>query len=293
MTDPLSIPLAHEPVLPPLRRTLTLPDGYETGLHLWQPDASDKLPVLFVHGIQSHPGWFTRSAEALCQAGHAVYQITRRGSGDNSIDRGHARSARQLLADVDAAAQFVLADSGAEQFHLMGVSWGGKLAAVFAGRNPSLPIASLTMIAPGLASQVAVPFSIKFAVGLNLIARPKHLLPIPLSEVELFTDNETMRQYLRDDPCRIHHATVRCLYASRCLDRMLKRLSSGCISIPTTLLLADRDRIIDNARTARITQRLTGDNATLHHYPAAHVLEFEAESGAFLAELKEAIGYRP
>ena len=293
MTDRPSIPLAHQPATPAVRQMLSLPDGYETSVHVWRPTSADKLPVLFLHGIQSHPGWFTRSAEALCQAGHAVYQVTRRGTGDNAVDRGHARSAGQLLADVDAAAQFVLADSGAEQFHLLGVSWGGKLAAVFAGRNPSLPVASLTMIAPGLAARVAVPFSTKLAVALNLIARPKHLLPIPLSEVELFTDNEAMRQYLRNDSRRVQRATARFLYTSRSLDRMLSGLKPACVSIPTTLFLADRDKIIDNAATERIVRRLTGDRAAVHRYPAAHVLEFEPEAGEFLGELAEALGWRP
>ena len=289
----LEIPLAHQPAEPPVRQALVLPDGYETSVHVWRPETGEQLPVLSLHGIQSHPGWFTRSAEALRQAGHAVYQVTRRGSGDNEVDRGHARSARQLLADVDATAQFVLADSGAEQFHLMGVSWGGKLAAVYAGRNPSRPIASLALIAPGLAARISVPLSTKLAVAMNLIVRPGHLLPVPLSDVELFTDNEAMRQYLRDDACRIHQATARFLFASRILDCMLRRLRPGDITVPTTLFLADRDRIIDNAATERIVQGVTDGAATVRRYAAAHVLEFKAEPREFLGELTEAIGYRP
>ena len=64
------------------RETLTLGDGYVTSVYIHAPAAGQaRLPVLYVHGIQSHPGWFMASAAALAQAGHPVYLV--QGTDEN------------------------------------------------------------------------------------------------------------------------------------------------------------------------------------------------------------------
>ncbi|MDP7637126.1 MAG: alpha/beta hydrolase, partial [Phycisphaerae bacterium] len=84
--------------------------GYRTQVyhHHRTPGEPEHLGVLYLHGIQSHPGWFFASADHLGQCGYEVFQVTRRGSGANRIARGHARSAQQLLQDVEVAAEYVL-----------------------------------------------------------------------------------------------------------------------------------------------------------------------------------------
>jgi alpha-beta hydrolase superfamily lysophospholipase len=93
--------------------------------------------------------------------------------------------------------------------------------------------------------------------------------------VELFTDNQAMRQYLRDDPCRLHKATARFLFVSRCLDAALTRANDAAIAVPTTLILASGDRIIDNAATREMVRRLTGGRAQVRELAGCHTLEFE------------------
>ena len=61
-------------------RTYTAADGTELPLCVWwagQPRAA----VVYLHGIQSHSGWYAASSRAMAEAGIAVYQIDRRGSG--------------------------------------------------------------------------------------------------------------------------------------------------------------------------------------------------------------------
>ncbi len=249
------------------------------------------MPVLYVHGIQSHPGWFVGSAAALAERGHEVFQVTRRGSGRAVTARGHADSARQLLGDVDAACRFVLDRSGAGRLHLLGVSWGGKLLACYgvAGKHTEA-IASLTMVAPGIAPKVSVSPATKLAIAASLILSPRRRFEIPLSQVELFTDNEAMQAYLRGDPYRLQEATARFLYTSRRLDGLLKRAHAGALTMPTTLILARRDRIIDNAATRRMVERLTAGLPVVQELDGAHTLEFEQETGPYYQALALALG---
>ena len=137
------------------------------------PAAGARNPVVYLHGIQSHPGWFSRSAAHLAACGHAVLMPTRRGSGTNRVARGDARSAGQLLEDVAACCRLAMAKFDAPRVRLAGVSWGGKLAAAFCLRAwEGVEVESLTMVAPGIASKVDVPLSKKLAIGLALLGRP-------------------------------------------------------------------------------------------------------------------------
>jgi len=274
----------------PQRLVLRLGDGYETSVFVHRRNVpAPHPPVLYVHGIQSHPGWFAGSAAALADEGYEVYQVTRRGSGDNEVDRGHADSADQLLDDVEAACRFVLARGGARRLHLVGVSWGGKLLAAFAaGRTPQPRIASLTLLTPGIVPRVDVATGTKLAVAVCLAVAPRRLFDIPLNDVGLFTDNEAMRRYLRDDPLSLHRATARFLCASRRLDGIIRRAPAGAISAPTTLVLASRDRIIRNAPTRAIVDRLTAGKAVVAELQGAHTLEFESDPGPLYRTLAAA-----
>lgn len=282
---------AREVARPPQRLVCALGDGYGTSVYYHAPAGPQvRLPVLQMHGIQSHPGWFVGSAAALAAAGYPVYQVTRRGSGDNERARGHARSWTQLVDDVAVACRFALTHAGATRLHLVGVSWGGKLLAAFAARAPRPEVASLTMIAPGLASRVDAPLGDKLAMFASLLTAPQRQFDIPLADVRLFTDNLDMQEYLRCDRQTLHQATARFFYVSRCLDWMLALYAlRAAITVPTTLLLASRDRIIDNARTAQLAGRLTAGRCVVRELDGAHTLEFEPDPGPLYAALLAAL----
>lgn len=297
-----SRPLAHERL--PVRLPLALSDGYETSLyyHAPPPGTTPRLPVLYAHGIQSHPGWFVGSADALALAGHPVFQLTRRGSGDNTVARGHAHSAALLLNDVQLACRQVLARTNAPRLHLVGVSWGGKLLACYCIHpKRQVDVASLTLVAPGIVPQVDASVGLKLAIAASLLVRPLARFDIPLNEPELFTDNPDMQQYLRDDPLRLHKATARFLLASRLLDLQLRSAAPGSLldlqlpgdtpsrRTPTTLLLASRDRIIDNPATTRAVQRLTANQAAVHQLDGCHTLEFEPDPQPFFEILRQSL----
>jgi alpha-beta hydrolase superfamily lysophospholipase len=274
-----------------MRRTrLVLDDGYVTGMHYWPPASGPGrgAPVVYLHGIQSHPGWFAGSAEHLADLGYAVWQPVRRGSGDNMAGRGDAASPRQLLDDVAAACRAARDESAQRGVHLVGVSWGGKLAACFAGDRAAegclAPLASLTLVCPGIVPRVDASPLVKLAVACSLAVRPRAMFDIPLNDVALFTDNEPMRDYLRRDEFRLHRATARFLLAGRRLDGVLRRVPAGPTDLPTTLILASEDRIVDNDATRRLVARIFGDRLRTVVLPGCHTLEFEPDpSGLYHA----------
>ena len=277
---------------PPRRETLRLTDGYQTSAYVHDPVGdSNRLPIVYLHGIQSHPGWFVGSAGYLAGLGYPVFQITRRGSGANGLNRGHAESPEQLLDDVAVGVQFARERTGADRVHLLGVSWGGKLAVCYA-LDPVRQgqLASLTMIAPGIVSRVDLSPMAKIAVALSVLFTPRREFEIPLNDVAMFTNNPVMWGYLTKDSHRLHHATARFFYSSRNLGRMLRNAPAGCLQLPTTLIPASKDRIINNPETERVISPLAGNTLSVKRVVGCHTLEFEPDTRDFLKALTEALG---
>ncbi|HNX26181.1 MAG TPA: alpha/beta fold hydrolase [Phycisphaerae bacterium] len=277
----------------PHREELTLGDGYVTSVYVHDEPAgvSADIPVVYMHGIQSHPGWFYRSARTLADAGHRVFQVTRRGSGDNSIKRGHCKNPRQLFDDIDCAIDFALKTTGKGKAILLGVSWGGKLICAYALSDAARrqKTAKLVLIAPGLFSLIDVPAAKKLAIAACLMTGlRKTTFNIPLGDAELFTANPAMQKYLLDDEFQLHGATAKFMFTSRLLDLAIRKASAGSLDIPVDTILSSNDRIIDNAATRRWLCRVCGSENNIRTLRGEHTLEFESNATEFLQAATDA-----
>jgi dienelactone hydrolase len=117
-------------------------DGQQVYGFLHRPSAAtDKLPaVLILHGFLASKDQphriFVELAEALARAGMLSLRIDLRGRGDSegeSIDITPAADLADVAAALDYLAQHP--DVDANRIGVLGMSWGGTLAAVIAGRD--------------------------------------------------------------------------------------------------------------------------------------------------------------
>ena len=70
--------------------TLTTADGIDLFVYCWLPAGAPRAAVQIVHGLAEHAGRYARLAQALNQAGYAVYANDHRGHGRT------AKSAEEL-----------------------------------------------------------------------------------------------------------------------------------------------------------------------------------------------------
>jgi alpha-beta hydrolase superfamily lysophospholipase len=265
--------------------TITLSDGYAAYARYW-PAPAGSPAVLHLHGIQSHAGWYTETARAINAAGFAVLQPDRRGSGRNERDRGHATSAQQLIDDGLLYAQELTGQVGADRVHLIGVSWGGKLAAAMHVSDP-MAFDTLTLVAPGLFPIIDVSAAEKFRIGWSMVADPHKAYPIPLNDAELFTDNPERIRFLEEDGLTLHDATAGFYLASRRMDKIWRRLPESP-PVPVHLVLAGDERIIDNDRTRAFVRELPWPTRRVTFFEKSrHTIEFGADREAFFADLIE------
>jgi alpha-beta hydrolase superfamily lysophospholipase len=266
-------------------------DHYEAFARWWMPPAVCG-GVLYLHGIQSHGHWFERSGRRLAEAGLAVLLPDRRGSGRNELARGHASSARRLIRDALEGMDEMHVRTGLNRFHLVGVSWGGKLALALLKHAPDR-IETVTLVAPGLFPMVDLRFRQKLSVGVSAIAARHRAFDIPLNDPDLFTANVERRRFIASDPLALHRVTAAFLVASRELDHRVQAVARTAVECPLHLILAGQDRIIDNGRTRRFIESLTARSVTVTDHPEAHhTLEFEVAPEAYFADLVDWIRQR-
>jgi alpha-beta hydrolase superfamily lysophospholipase len=270
--------------------TIGYSDGYAGQARYWRPRGTPRGAVLYLHGIQSHGGWFEGSACYLADQGLHVLLPDRRGSGRNEAERGHARSAGRLLQDVVETMAWLKGRTGMRSVTLVGVSWGGKLALGAALRQAE-DVDRVALVAPGLFPLVDLPATRKAAVAAAALFAPRRRFTIPLNEPEMFTDNPLRQAYIRDDPLRLREATARFLFASRMLDVQVQREArSQAWPFAVTLLLAGKERIVDNERTRQFARGLRcRQMKIIEHRQATHTLEFEAQPQAYYEDLVTAV----
>jgi alpha-beta hydrolase superfamily lysophospholipase len=265
--------------------TFTAGDGYAWQYrHFPAADGPPRGHVVCIHGIQSHGGWYEYSCERLGKAGFDVWFLDRRGAGLNVRDRGDAPSFRRLVDDIAEFMRWLRSNSPDLPVVLVCISWGGKLGAALQRRHPGL-VDALALLCPGFVSQVRGTFGQTMRVLWDRVVAPRRLFPIPLSDPELFTATPRWQRFLREDSYSVHEATARFLVESVRLDIYLWFVPR-LVHVPVLLLLAGRDRIIDNAAARRFVGRFATDDKGVIEYPDAHhTLEFEPDPDLHLTDL--------
>ena len=260
--------------------SFTASDGYVWRYRRYLASGVPRGEIVFIHGIQSHGGWYEGSCTEICRAGYNVSFLDRRGSGLNAQGRGDAPSFRRLLDDIaeylTALPRAVTRDDKVAKIpvFLAAISWGGKLAVSLERRHPGLAD-GLILLCPGLASRIRPPLGQRVWILLARLFRPQKLFNVPLNDPDLFTVTPHWQEFLKTDPLRLMRATARLLVESARLDGYL-RFVPKYVHVPVLLLLAENDRIIHNAKTRAFVERFAAKDKQVIEYPGAHhTLEFE------------------
>lgn len=260
-------------------------DGRPLAFRHWQSSDCQGI-VLATHGIQSHSGWYEYSSERLANAGFEVYFADRRGSGLNGRGRGHAEHGMQLIHDLRALRRIAVAEHASHTpLHLLGLSWGAKIAAATAAMFPD-ECNSLTLLYPGLFPKLRPNWkqSLQLRLARMLeISRPH--IPIPLDNPALFTSDREYQSFIADDPLALHTVSSSLINAGRDLDAVIREKIRK-FNRPTMLMLAGNDQIVDNDTTKHWLSKQHLPQLTVIEWPTArHTLEFEPNRAEIFDQL--------
>lgn len=263
-------------------------DGRRLAAHVWRCERA-LANVVFLHGISSHAGWYARGCEYLSSGGFAVHFLDRRGSGANREARGDVDCWKTWIEDVSVYLEQLRKESPLPTF-LCGISWGGKQAVAVACEHASL-VDGLALICPGLFSPFE-PGLLKRVVlrsPLASVLRGRYVA-IPLRDPALFTGSREWQEFIANDEPTLREITVRFAREDRLLTEQA-RSGTERLRMPLLLVLAGRDRIIDNARVHNWFARASSSNKTVIEYPTAtHTLEFEVDPQPYFNDLAGWLG---
>jgi len=232
--------------------------------------------LVYLHGIESHAGWFAQAATLLQERGYDVFCLDRRGSGINRENRGftagHIDHYRTLLDDIQRFTAPLR--ERYREVVLVGLSWGGKLATAYALEHPDT-IDRLVLITPGLKALVDVSLATKLKIVMFAQLFPRSAIAVPI-EPEMFTTTPRYLDYIKHDPLRLTQATARFYWQSNRLDASIEHRITG-LDKPVLLFLAGQDRIIDNAGVVELLQRAQARQLQVIDYPdQTHSVQFDA-----------------
>jgi alpha-beta hydrolase superfamily lysophospholipase len=251
-------------------RSFAASDGRR--LRYWSVAAApERHRILYVHGIESHGTWFLPAAAALRERGCTTFLLDRRGSGLNrEPSPGEAVSPATLLDDLRGFREAI----GDPPMHLAGLSWGGKLACAAALDQPR-GLRTLALITPGLCSLVDLRPGAKLAMAAGLVLRRgRNRIRVPI-EPEMFTTTPALLDFIRNDPWRTKHVSARLLWSGTRLDRKVRR-GIAALELPVLLVLAGRERIVDNAAVLALLQQLPPGRLSVRTYAeATHSVQLE------------------
>ena len=245
-------------------------DGAGLSYRLW-PGEPGADALVYLHGIESHSEWFSACAEEIAGAGVSVYAPDRRGSGLNRVERGHCRVFLQFVDDIIRFARSI--EDSHSRVHMVALSWGGKLAVAADMLHPGT-FSTMTLIAPGIFPRVMPGMGARIAIAVDALLRPGALHPIPIRN-EMFTKVPKYLEYIAGDPLRLRSVTARFYLESVKLDRFLRKRKYQW-TVPTQLLLAEHDEIVDNRRLRDMFESLAmGIKKIVIYEGCKHSLQFE------------------
>lgn len=242
-----------------------------------------RTPLLMLHGLQSHSGWFVQSQTFLAGLGFPVYAMDRRGSGLSEGPRGHCSDYREMSSDVRAVAEYARTRQETEKVHVFGHCFGTIPATLFAAEHPEL-VASLMLASSGIYTKVDLSFSRKLELAWSKASRREAQIPIPLRP-EMFSNVDECVCFIRDDELRLKTATAS-LYFEVVRAREYIRSRRNLLTMPLFMASAGDDPICDTVANERFFWSLPARHKLLVRYERSrHVIEFSEERDDLFRDL--------
>lgn len=258
--------------------TVTRPDGCRLHQVDWQTDASDEQAgaagsggtapggrrgIYLLHGLGEHSRRYDAIACWLNSLGWQVRAHDHRGHGASDGKRGVLERSDAFADDAAAQIEQFGRDLGQPPI-LLGHSMGGGMAAELVVTR-RLPVAGLVLSSPALAIPLAAPM--RAAVKLLNLAAPTLALGNGLDATYLSHDAATVAAY-RGDPL-VHDRACARLVSWLYQAGLQARQNAASLSVPTVLLVAGADRLVDPAGSRQFAQRAPARQLAMHWYDDA------------------------
>lgn len=242
-----------------------------------------QTPVIMLHGLQSHSGWFVQSQTFLANLGCPVYAMDRRGSGLSEGTPGECIQFWEMANDVRAVVEWARMRHGKAKVHVFGHCFGTIPAALFTTAYPEL-VTSVILASSGIYTKIDVNLATKLRILWSKAFNQSKRFPIPLMP-EMFSELEKGVRFISNDEAKLRSVTASFYYevlrAKRYIWAHRHRLT-----MPIFMANAGDDPICDNTANERFLASLPATHRLLINYEKSrHVIEFSRQRDDFFGDL--------
>lgn len=221
--------------------------------------AENRGALLIVHGLGEHSQRYSAVAEMLAANGFQVRAYDQQGHGQTAGRRGVIESGDSVLRDLRLVFEDFANASGALPF-LLGHSMGGAIALRAVGDKILTP-RGLILSSPAITANLSFIDRVKLAVG-RLI--PDVAVANGLNPDHVSRDPATVAEYLNDPLVHDRISPRLARFILECgrvgLEKALE------IQIPTLLLVAGDDRLVNPQGSRDLFARLDKNMASMNLY---------------------------
>lgn len=265
-------------------QTVAAGEGAGIPIRVFGPDGV-RTPVLMIHGLQSHSGWFSQSAAFIAGLGHTVYAIDRRGSGLSQATRGDIKDFMDWAAEIQAVAELAMTEHGENQVFVLGHCFGAIPATVYAELHAA-DVRGLILTTPGIYTHTSIPFSQTLKILFSSSGERNYYFPVPLDPNQ-FSELLEYEPFIAQDPLALRAVTGDLywqIYSAR--EYITSHVAS--LKMPILVGMAGEDEIADNLNNREWLATVPAKDKTLTVYPdARHILEYSPVREQYFKDLAQ------
>ncbi len=224
-----------------------------------------RATVLIVHGLGEHAGRYTHVAAALSQAGFAVRAYDHQGHGRSAGRRGTLHTPDGLLQDLGTVIDDTRRCAPDRPLVLLGHSMGGLVVARAVAQRLR-PVDALVMSSPALGIHANPLQKLLLSVLPDLL--PHLTIGNGLDPQWVARDAAVVKAY-RSDPL-VHDRISPRLGAWIWREGPKTLSAANTWPLPTLLLYAGTDRLVDPAASDVFAQRAPADRVQAQRYEAMY-----------------------
>jgi alpha-beta hydrolase superfamily lysophospholipase len=205
-------------------------------------------------------------AEFLTENGYAVYAFDIRGhwrNADNNL--GHIDSMDHVQKDIILFMDLVKKTSGDKKIFLMGHSFGGLIALIFAANHPALH--GVLVSSPLLRLAVNLSFSKKLGkkiAGPISKISPTKTIDMVIEQNLLTSDIKILRKHISDDK-KLEKISLR---SAAEMERAMKWAMENASKLlcPILVMQAGKDNMVEKGTTKEFFEKIKSKDKTYREY---------------------------
>jgi len=250
-----------KPSTKPLTNTFNVNRGEKVFYRNWKTNDSPRAVVVFVHGFNSHSGYFQWAAEKLTSNGIEAYGMDIRGRGNSDGERFYIGDKNIIVSDIDKLVKIAKQSHPSLQVFVLGHSAGGVLSALYMLEYQEKVNG---FICESFAYQVPAPgFAISILKGISHIA--PHVGVLKLKNKD-FSRDQIAVETMNNDPLLANETQPAKTIQQLALSNERLKREFPTIKLPVLILHGSSDKATKSSGSREFYDKASSADKTLKFY---------------------------